>query len=152
MSKINGVFYKKINSNIDNRGFFREVFKENIFIKKKFKQISHSYIKKNVIKGWHIHRKQSQWNYLLKGKIRLYLYDMRLRSKTFKKYDVIDINSKKDNIVYFFPPGIAHGYIALSTENHMLYATSGVYNPKEEYKINLKNDVIPDFFNQLKKI
>ena len=84
--------------------------------------------------------------------LRKYSIPLQNLSQPEKKYDVIDIDSKKDNIVYFFPPYIAHGYIALSTENHMLYATSGVYNPKEEYKINLKNDVIPDFFNQLKKI
>ena len=35
MSKINGVFFKKIKSNIDDRGFFREIFKENAFNKKK---------------------------------------------------------------------------------------------------------------------
>jgi len=52
MSKIKGVFLKKIISNDDDRGFFREIFKDNVSItKKKFKQISHSYIKKNIIKG-----------------------------------------------------------------------------------------------------
>ena len=152
MSKIKGVFLKKIISNNDNRGFFREIFKDEIsFTTKKFKQISHSYIKKNVIKGWHLHRKQSQWNYLLKGRIRVYLYDTRIKSQTFKKHDVININSKEDMMIYFFPPGIAHGYVALSTENHMIYATSNMYDASEEYKIPLNNKLIPNFFKIDKK-
>ena len=152
MTKIHGVFYKKIKSNIDNRGFFREIFKDNILIKKKLRQISHSFIKKKVIKAWHIHKKQSQWNYLLKGKIKLYLYDTRLSSKTFKKYTTLIIDSKKDSIMYFFPAGVAHGYITLSNENHMIYGTSGIYNPEEECKMSLKNDLIPNFFSKSQKI
>ena len=152
MTKIHGVLFKKIKSNIDSRGFFREIFKDDILIKKKIRQISHSFIKRKIIKAWHIHKNQSQWNYLLKGKIQVYLYDMRLRSKTFKKHTTLSINSKKDSIMYFFPPGVAHGYITLSNENHMIYGTSGIYNPEEEYKISLKNDLIPNFFNKSKKI
>ena len=35
MSKIKGVFLKKIISNDDDRGFFREIFKDNVSITKK---------------------------------------------------------------------------------------------------------------------
>ena len=144
---IKGVAIKKIISHRDKRGFFREIFKVNDkFTKKKFKQISHSMIKKNVIKGWHLHKKQHQWNYLIKGEIKVYLYDTRVKSKTFKKHQLIKINSEKKKIIYFFPPGIAHGYIALSSENHMLYGTSGTYSPSEEKKIPLMNKTIPNFF------
>lgn len=149
---IKDVIIKKIISHNDKRGFFREIFKtkkksKNIILK----QISHSFIKKNVIKAWHLHRKQSQWNYLLKGKIKVYLYDTRLKSKTFKKYSELNIDTKKDVIMYFFPAGVAHGYITLSQENHMIYGTSGTYDPGEEYKINLSNELIPNFFKKTNK-
>ena len=84
---------------------------------------------------------------MLKGNIKVYLYDTREKSKTFKKHQIIQINSKTKNIIYFFPPGVAHGYKTLANENHMIYATSGLHNPSEEYKINLKNNLIPNFFN-----
>jgi len=148
MAKINGVYFKKIKSNIDKRGFFREIFRDDFLIKKKLRQISHSFIKKNIIKAWHLHQKQSQWNYLLKGKIKLYLFDTRPSSKTYKKHTTFNIDSKKSSIMYFFPAGVAHGYLTLSNENHMIYGTSGLYNPSEEYKINLKNNLIPNFFNK----
>ena len=150
---IKGVVIIKIKSHNDKRGFFREIFKTKKNSKKiNFKQISHSYIKKRIIKAWHIHKKQSQWNYLLKGKIKLYLFDTRLSSKTFRKHTTLSIDSKKDSIMYFFPAGVAHGYITLSNENHMIYGTSGIYNPEEEFKMGLKNDLIPNFFNKSKKI
>ena len=114
MSKIQGVIFKNIKSHIDDRGFFREIFKENKLISKKFKQISHSFIKKNIIKAWHLHRKQCQWNYLLKGKIKLYLFDTRNNSKTYKKDTAIFIDSKKKNVMYIFTAGGAQGYITLS--------------------------------------
>ena len=88
---------------------------------------------------------------LLKGKIKVYLYDTRLKSKTFKKYSELNIDTKKDVIMYFFPAGVAHGYITLSQENHMIYGTSGTYDPGEEYKINLSNELIPNFFKKTNK-
>ena len=48
MAKIKGVFFKKIKSNIDKRGFFREIFRDDVLIKKKLRQISHSFIKKKL--------------------------------------------------------------------------------------------------------
>ena len=83
---IKGVVIKNIKSNNDKRGFFREIMKEtDKYTSVKFKQISHSKINKFVKKGWHFHKKQYQWNYLLRGKIEVYLLDLRKRSKTYNK-------------------------------------------------------------------
>lgn len=146
---IKGVFFKKIKSHKDKRGFFREVIKDDCKLtKKKIRQISHSLIKKNVVKAWHVHTRQSQWNYLIKGKITVFLYDLRPKSKTYKKKLKFSIKSNKNKILYFFPPNVAHGYVTKESENHMLYGTSGTYDPKEEYKINTKGKLIPNFFNE----
>jgi len=147
---IEGVVFKNIKSHIDDRGFFREVFKNNdTEINKKFNQISHSYIKKNIIKAWHIHKKQYQWNYLIKGKIYLFLYDLRVKSKTYKKKIKIVLDAKKKIKMYYFPPHVAHGYKTLADNNHMLYGTSGFYDPQEEYKLPLINKYIPNFFREI---
>ena len=69
-----GVKLINIKSNKDTRGFFREIFRpDKVDNKINIKQISHSFIKKNIIKAWHIHKKQFQWNYLLKGRIKVTL-------------------------------------------------------------------------------
>ena len=134
--KISGVKFIKIKSHDDKRGFFREIFRlDNKYNNGvKFKQISHSKINKNVLKGWHLHKKQHQWNYLLSGKIKLYLLDNRINSKTYKKKFTTLLDAKS-NLLYFFPPNIGHAYKTLNKENHMIYATSGYYELNEEYKL-----------------
>jgi dTDP-4-dehydrorhamnose 3,5-epimerase len=136
---------KKILSHEDSRGFFREIFHSNKYCN--IKQISHSMINRNVTKGWHIHKKQYQWNYLIKGKILVYLIDLRKNSKSYKKKIKILLDSKKNKISYFFPPGVAHGYKTLATNNHIIYGTSGKYSPSEEYKLPLNNNL---FLNPFK--
>ena len=132
---IKGVVIKKIASNNDYRGFFREIMKvSDTYTDIKFKQISHSKIHKSIKKGWHIHKRQYQWNYLLKGKIKVYLLDLRKNSISYKKKITFMVSEKKP-IIYFFPPKIAHGYITLERDNHIIYGTSGIYSKSEEYKL-----------------
>lgn len=144
---IDGVKIINIKSNVDNRGYFREIFRpDEIGRTKSIKQISHSFIKKGVIKAWHVHKKQHQWNYLLKGRIKVSLFDLRKKSKTFKKIHSFELIGDKSKIAYFFPPGIAHGYITKNSENHMIYGTSGYYDIKEEYKIQPTKFEILNYF------
>jgi dTDP-4-dehydrorhamnose 3,5-epimerase len=137
---IEGVIKKKINSHNDQRGFFREIMKnDNKYTKIKFIQISHSKIKKLIRKGWLVHKKQYQWNYLIKGSIKVSLLDLRKKSKTYMKKMSFSVNEKSP-MIYFFPPHIAHGYVTLKNENHMIYGTSGTYSKDEEYKLPFKNE------------
>ena len=149
---IKGVKITKIKSYNDNRGFFREILKQkDKYTNVNFKQISHSFIKKNITKGWHLHKKQYQWNYLVTGKINVWLFDTRKKSKTYKKSLKINIDSKKDKILYFFPPGVAHGYKSISKINHIIYGTSGYYDKAEEKKLDLNSDLIPNYFKNSEK-
>lgn len=146
MKLFHQTFKIKLKNNIDKRGFFIEIFKLNqANFKTKISQTSHSLIKKNILKGWHFHKKQTQWNYLLKGKIKVFLIDDRKSSKTYKKIKSFIINSKKDKIAYFFPPNIGHAYITYGKENHMIYGTSGYYDKEEEYKIKFDKNLIKVF-------
>ena len=136
---IKGVIIRNIISNNDGRGFFREIMKvTDAYTNVKFKQISHSKIHKSIKKGWHVHKKQYQWNYLLKGKIQVYLLDLRKKSKTYKEQNKFIVN-EKEPLIYFFPPHVAHGYVALGTDNHIIYGTSGVFSKSEEYKLPFIN-------------
>ena len=136
---IKDIIIRKIISHDDKRGFFREIMKvTDTYTNVKFKQISHSRVHKSIKKGWHVHKKQHQWNYLLKGKIEVYLLDLRKKSKTYKKQNKF-IVTEKNPMIYFFPPYIAHGYVALEKDNHIIYGTSGVYSKSEEYKLPFIN-------------
>ena len=143
MKIFNQSFKIKLKNNIDKRGFFIEIFKlSQLNFKSKMCQISHSFIKKNIIKGWHYHKKQTQWNYLLKGKIKVFLIDNRKNSKTYNKIKSFSIDANREKVIYFFPPNVGHAYITYGRENHMIYGTSGYYNKNEEYKKNFNKDLI----------
>ena len=122
MQIFKNVFKVDLKENKDKRGFFTEIFRiDQLDFKSKILQVSHSFTKKNILKGWHFHKKQTQWNYLLEGKIKVFLIDNRKNSKTYRKIKSFIIDSKKNKTVYFFPANIGHAYIAISQKNHMIY-------------------------------
>ena len=143
MKIFENVFKIDVKKNIDKRGFFIEIFRtDQLNFRDKILQVSHSFTKKNILKGWHFHKKQTQWNYLLEGKIKVFLIDNRKKSKTYKKIKSFTIDSKKNKSVYFFPANIGHAYITLSQNNHMIYGTSGNYEIKEEYKLPFNKNLL----------
>ena len=119
----------------DKRGFFRELFKENL-IKKKFPFQVMSFSKKNVLRGLHLQTKKSQGKFItvIKGKIYDTVVDLRKNSRTFgKKFSIIlsDKNAKS----LFIPPGFAHGFCALDQENYIVYSCTNYRNKKSEIGI-----------------
>ena len=71
----------------DNRGYFKELLRENI-IKKKFPFPVMSYSKKNVIRGLHLQTQSSQGKFVtaIKGRVFDIAVDLRKNSKTYGKY------------------------------------------------------------------
>ena len=123
----------------DNRGYFKELFKEKD-INKKFPFIVMSYSKKNVIRGLHIQTYNSQGKYVsvLKGKIFDVAVDLRKNSKTFGKIFKTILSEKNFKSIYI-PPGFAHGFCTLEKENHIIYSCTKYRDAKSEKGI-LLND------------
>ena len=106
----------------DNRGYFKELFREKD-INKKFPFIVMSYSGKNVIRGLHIQTYNSQGKYVsvLKGKIFDVVVDLRKNSKTFGKSFKTILSEKNSKSIYI-PPGFAHGFCTLEKENYIIYS------------------------------
>ncbi len=133
---INGVIIKELVTHTDERGFFRELFRfSEEFEKISVGQLSHSLVKENVIKAWHGHKKQSQWNYVVSGKIKVVLYDNRLKSSTYRETVEFLIGDDEKPRAYYFPPEVLHGYKCLKGPLHIIYVTSGVYDLSDEIRI-----------------
>ena len=131
-----GVSIINLVTHSDSRGFFREIFRmsEN-FPGLKVEQISHSRANRGVVKGWHGHVVQSQWNYVLSGEISVALLDWRQNSDT--KGTVMNfVAGENSKICYFFPPGIFHAYRCNSKSMDILYCTSGKYDLKDEVRFD----------------
>ena len=135
---IEGVKIITLKTHNDERGFFREIFRfAEQFPNDPVGQLSHSMVKEGIIKGWHGHVYQSQWNYVVSGKINVNLIDNRENSSTYK--EIMDfITGDDDPKAYFFPPGILHGYKCIKGPMHILYATSDTYDLNDEIRVNIR--------------
>ena len=133
---IEGVALKKLTTHEDARGFFREIIRVNDEIfKEGFGQWSHSMMRKDVIKAWHIHNLQTDWWYVPKGVLRVALYDNRADSPTYKELMELVMGDGHDAVILRVPPGVAHGCKCIKGPTHLLYVTSKVYNPQDEGRI-----------------
>jgi dTDP-4-dehydrorhamnose 3,5-epimerase len=142
---INGVEYSNIESHIDERGFFRELFKlKTSFTNEGIGQLSHSLVYTGIIKAWHSHKEQTQWNYVLNGTIFVALHDLRKDSNTFRKTITFLAGENEKPFLYKFPPGVAHGYKCINGPMNIIYITSGKYDLNDEIRIP-HDDVNIDF-------
>jgi len=134
LKKIKGINYS------DKRGYFREIFKNNFFEKKKIVFCCISKSKKNVIRGFHLQKKfqQDKLVSVIKGKIFDVAVDLRKKSKTFGKHYSI-ILSEKNSTSLFIPAGFAHGFCGLENDNLVFYGLTNYRSKKYEVGI-LWND------------
>ena len=123
----------------DKRGYFKELLLEKS-INKKFPFIVMSYSKKNVIRGLHIQKKNTQGKYVsvLKGKIFDVVIDLRTKSKTFgHKYSTI--LSEKNSKSLYIPEGFAHGFCSLENNNYVIYSCTNYRNQQSEVGIDIND-------------
>src|SRR5258708_31613661 len=80
---IEGVQIKKLVTNTDDRGYFREIIRvtDEIF-GEGFGQLSHSLMHVGVVKAWHVHPTQIDWWYVPIGALKVALHDLREQSPT----------------------------------------------------------------------
>ena len=132
-----GVYLIEIEKFKDERGFFARTFDFNFFeenkLVSKFIQSSISYnIKKGTIRGMHYQTNPFSETKLItctNGKIFDVLIDLRENSKTFKKWQSIELDSKNYSTLYV-PEGIAHGFQTMEDDSVLSYQISNVYNPE----------------------
>ena len=123
----------------DKRGYFKELLKEKK-LKKRFPFLVMSFSKKNVVRGLHLQKKNSQGKFIsvIKGKIFDVVVDLRKNSKTYGKY-LSTILSEKNSKSIFIPPGFAHGFCALSKENYVVYSCTKYRDEKSEIGIKFND-------------
>ena len=144
-TKIKDLLIIKKEAYKDNRGFLRELYRENLLSKRFiFEILSNS--KKNVLRGLHLQKRKSQGKYVtvLNGKAFDVAVDLRKNSKTFGQYVSI-ILSGKQNVSFYIPEGFAHGFCALENNTIMHYKCTNYRDEKSELgliwndpKLNIK--------------
>jgi dTDP-4-dehydrorhamnose 3,5-epimerase len=132
----------------DKRGFFVENYnlkKINFFFSGNFVQENISLsVKKNTFRGLHFQKgnfSQDKFISVLRGEIIDYIYDLRSKSKTYKKLLKIKIN-EKSRFSIFIPKGCAHGFLTLKANTVVSYKVSNHYNKIYDRGINYKNIIL----------
>ena len=139
---ITGLKIIKTKMFFDNRGYFKEVFKNNL-IKKNFKFDVMSLSKKNVIRGLHIQTKKPQAKVItvVFGKIMDVAVDLRKNSKTFGKYFSLIISDKSD-YSFYIPEGFAHGFLCLSDKCIVHYKCSEYRHKESETTLDWRDQEV----------
>ena len=139
-TKFKDLFLIKSNTYKDQRGYFKELIRENQ-LKKKFPFLVMSHSKKNIVRGLHIQTKKPQGKFVtvIKGKIFDVALDLRKKSKTFGKVYSCMLSEKNSNSI-FIPAGFAHGFQSLDKETYIIYSCTKYRDKKSEITIDVNDN------------
>ena len=122
----------------DDRGYFYETYNNEVFIKNgvdvNFLQDNESLSSKGVLRGLHFQNPPYEQGKLIRvgsGSILDVAVDIRKESKTYGKYETV-ILSEKNKLMFWVPPGFAHGFLSLEENTKLLYKCTNVYNKQAE--------------------
>jgi dTDP-4-dehydrorhamnose 3,5-epimerase len=125
----------------DERGFFFESFQrkryqELLSISDDFVQDNLSRSEKNVLRGLHYQREQTQGKLVsvLAGCVFDVAVDVRHDSPTFGAWFGVELSSTNKQQLWV-PKGFAHGFIVLSETADFYYKCTDYYHPESEVSI-----------------
>ena len=121
----------------DNRGFFSERFRADIYSAlhlPQFVQENMSRSKPGVLRGLHIQQEPPQGKLItcVHGRIFDAAVDLRKGSATFGQSVYAELSGENPSWLWI-PPHFAHGFLTLgNSEADVWYKVSGYWNPKTE--------------------
>ncbi len=115
----------------DDRGRFLESYRRSWFpLGREMVQGSRSDKTAGSLVGLHYHLHQADYWYVLQGRAQVVLHDLRVGSKTEGRTLEIEVGDSNE-IGIFIPPGVAHGFAAI-TDMTLTYLVDSYYNPSDE--------------------
>lgn len=129
----------------DDRGYFMEAFKQNMFEehigKVNFIQDNESKSTKGVLRGLHYQTgdsSQAKLVRVLQGRVLDVVVDIRKSSPYFGQYVAVELSAENKKQL-FVPRGFAHGFLVMSDEAVFTYKVDNYYSPEHDASI-LWND------------
>jgi dTDP-4-dehydrorhamnose 3,5-epimerase len=142
---IDGVVVKHLKVNVDERGSLTEILRADDEVFEKFAQVYVSLNYPGVIRAWHYHKKQNDFFAVVKGMVKVALYDAREDSPTKGEVNEYFLG-ERNNILVRIPIGVMHGYKTIGIEPSLLLNfPTEVYNRNEpdEYRVPWDSPEIP---------
>jgi dTDP-4-dehydrorhamnose 3,5-epimerase len=142
---IEGVMVKKLKVIPDERGRLMEILRIDDEMYKKFGQVYMTTAYPGVVKGWHYHKKQYDNMAVVKGMMKIVLYDGRRDSSTYGEINVF-FAGEHDPVLIHIPPFVYHGFKCISQEEAIVVNTpTEVYDYREpdEFRVHPHDNDIP---------
>ena len=149
--KINDLFLIIPDLHSDNRGVFRRSFCKEIFEKNGVNfnslqgNISENF-NKHTLRGFHYQSSPSDESKIITcvtGALFNIVLDLRKKSKTYKQWSSLEIDSNKRQSIYV-PAGCANAFLTLEDNTIVHYYMNDLYNPNT-YKGIRYNDPLFSF-------
>jgi dTDP-4-dehydrorhamnose 3,5-epimerase len=133
-----GAFLLDLVRHEDPRGDFVKYYHQDSFLAHgldiSFVEDFYSRSRRGVLRGMHFQAPpHAHWKLVtcLEGEILDVGFDMRRRSPTFGQWFEQTLSAGTPQAI-LLPPGIAHGFLALSDQSLVLYKTSTIHHPESE--------------------
>ncbi len=132
---IEGVYFVELAPFADERGRFLETFRKEWFPQRSWEtvQTNRSDSRAGVLRGLHYHFRQVDYWYVINGRIRAALADIRPDSPTSGATETVEMGQERQ-LGLFVPVGVAHGFLAL-TDATLFYIVDNYYDSSDEYGI-----------------
>lgn len=142
---IDGVKVKKLKVIPDERGRLMEMLRADDECFVKFGQAYLTTVYPGVTKAWHYHKIQTDSFTVVRGTLKLVLYDRRDGSPTKNEVNEFFLGDHNP-ILVSIPPGIHHGFKCVGLEEALVInIPSETYNYKQpdEYRLDPHDNDIP---------
>lgn len=124
----------------DERGFFKEVFRNELLQKLSVQfdvvQMNHSLSNTGVVRGIHA-EKWDKLIYPLSGEMAAFMVDLRASSETFGVVEQFNFDcTDRPDKALFLPNGIGNSICAITGPVNYVYLVSAYWTPESSFAIN----------------
>lgn len=148
---IDGVKAIPLKKICDERGMIMHMLKNTDPHFEQFGEIYFSTAYPGVIKGWHEHTKQVQFYAVVKGMIKLVLYDNRPKSSTYKELMELCVGDDNYQLVRI-PQGVINGYKNIGTGTVIVANCATMpHDPNEMLRYDPNGDKVPYEWKRIDK-
>lgn len=147
-TEIEGVVVVETGIFHDDRGFFTETFSEPQWaaqgFRETFLQDNLSKSKKGTLRGMHYQIEPAGMGKLVRcitGSVFDAGIDIRKGSPTFGKWVGREL-SGENGLALYFPPGFAHGFVALEDDTLVHYKCTNVHTPEAERGVRYNDPAV----------
>lgn len=133
----------------DDRGSFTKTFHRGFSAEHglvtTFAEEFYSWSRRGVLRGLHFQTPPSEQTKVvtcLSGEVLDVVVDLRVGSPTFGRYAMFTLRASEATLLYI-PPGLAHGFLAISEEALMYYQVTSVHDPACDVGIRWDSAGIP---------